>query len=722
MTQTNTGPLGPRSYASNLTYQVLAHLHRLAMETQDPCPHQDDGAGFAGDLLSGWDALIDQPNGATAASGAGEASAALDSPILARHDPEHIATLLTACRFCALFDGPAALRGLAAPGSHTRFLVSPEEDLPVLEDAVKETLRAIADAGNPPLPELTKVQIIAPRFMYLNGRVDTHRVQDAVQIPLSRAIRQQQAALVIAPDVVDVGRLGQATCRATVTLPPVDRAMLRALFATLYPGAAAPVALPADTALSRLPLEVIIGCCTADSPEASAARLACAAARMGTKSTGTSLMDVALAPSVRKAMARLLRDMARWQAGGLPWASINASFMLHGPPGVGKTLMAEALAGSLDVPLIATSYAACQAKGHLGDYLAAMQSKVDAAIAQAPCVFFLDEFDSFARRGGRDRNAEYNRRVVNDLLARLSRLHAATGVVVMAATNHLDHVDPALLRAGRFDRTFALGPPDRAGLAKILGKTLGGALSADVDLDRAAQDLVGQTGATAAGVAREALSIARDANRRVTAEDLSAAIALHAPPPRAEDLRRRAVHVAGHLVVAGALGLPLPERVILSHEQCRHLAHPPEPLTHERALDHLTLLLAGRAAERHVFGDASSLAGSGEGSDLDAATDLILRLECHWGLGDSGLLHAPVPHTHRLAMPSWLRAKINGLLNEAEDDALLLLRQQGPFFRTLVEKLMEHRLLERDTLTGLIEHMPTGKRQPAPPPNVVSIR
>lgn len=172
-------------------------------------------------------------------------------------------------------------------------------------------------------------------------------------------------------------------------------------------------------------------------------------------------------------------------------------------------MIAEALAGSADATFVSTSYAEAQKAGHLGDYLRTMGQQVDRATADAPSVFFIDELDSYrARQTSGFQFSTYMHSVVNGLLEQLTKLNQAAGVIVIAATNHLSIIDPALIRAGRFDRKIAVGLPNKHGIAAILSQNLG---TDAIDLTDLSRHLVGLSGADAAAIARTAKGYARHA-------------------------------------------------------------------------------------------------------------------------------------------------------------------------------------------------------------------
>ena len=142
------------------------------------------------------------------------------------------------------------------------------------------------------------------------------------------------------------------------------------------------------------------------------------------------------------AFDQLVEDLDAWRAGEIAWHEVTSSVLLSGPPGTGKTLLAQAVAGSAAAHFVKTGYAECQKAGHQGDMLKALYAAADQAIAKAPSVFFLDEIDSFYCRGQSSNG--YITGVVNGLLILLDRLNATPGMIVIAATNFVENVDPAI--------------------------------------------------------------------------------------------------------------------------------------------------------------------------------------------------------------------------------------------------------------------------------------
>ena len=361
--------------------------------------------------------------------------------------------------------------------------------------------------------------------------------------------------------------------------------------------------------------------------------------RLQEKSEST-LNDIVLNSSIQESVDQLVADILAWKSGKLNWDEVSSSLLFYGPPGNGKTMLASALAGSLCAPLVATSYSDCQKHGHQGKMLAALADKVDEAVARSPCVFFLDELDSFSHRDGDKRISDYIVGVVNGLLEHLSRLNRTAGVIVLAATNHLDMIDSAVIRAGRFDRHIEIGDPNLESIVRIIEKAVGQTTRL-LNLRPIADQLLGSSGAAVAAMVRQARGLVRGEEKELGQCHLEAAAAGIAPPLDPEILRRAAVREAGHLVVASALGLPTPMGARLT-KHGGHVSIPASVLeTRETACNRIATLLGGFAAELHVFGNASSGAGEGPTSDLASATELADKICFQWGLNER-LAYRPV--------------------------------------------------------------------------------
>lgn len=342
---------------------------------------------------------------------------------------------------------------------------------------------------------------------------------------------------------------------------------------------------------------------------------------------------------------QLAKDIGAWKRGGIDWSDVDRGILLSGPPGSGKTTFARALANSCDVPLLHASAASWQARGHLGDMLKAMQKSFSEAFQRRPSILFLDEFDSFGDRGsGVDhQHHDYKRQVINGLLECLDPIDGREGVVIIGATNKPDAIDPALLRPGRIDKVVSIVLPDNESRMAILRYHLPDAVLGD--LAEFVRKSEGWSGADIEKLAREARRIARAAgSKSVTEEDLNTAL-----PPTVlfteEERFRLAVHEIGHAIVGNELQPHALVKVSIDGERpaasgwrrigaTEFRSQSPALATAKFYSDHITIFLAGMAAERIVFGEHSAAAGGDPQADLCVATDFATMMERSFGFGD----------------------------------------------------------------------------------------
>ena len=337
---------------------------------------------------------------------------------------------------------------------------------------------------------------------------------DMFRKKLDATLSENPSVLAIASAVSDLSEAGHMLLSCEVAWPPLSQDTLMGLLRVTH-STTGQVAddelrdrLPSDIVLARLPWPILIHALRASTTLDVANRLASLTITAKPKSSPT-LNDIHGLPAVVSGLQHLVEDITAWTAGTVDWPDVSSSILFYGPPGTGKTMMAQALANSADATFISTSYADCQKAGHLGDYLKAMSEKVERAITEAPSVFFIDELDSYQNRTNMEgRNTSYMRSVVNGLLEQLTRLNAAPGVVIVAATNDIKTIDAALVRAGRFDQKVAIGLPDKAGVEAILMSHLA---KPDLHLGTLPLQLVGMSGAEVAAIARNAKGEARRA-------------------------------------------------------------------------------------------------------------------------------------------------------------------------------------------------------------------
>lgn len=339
----------------------------------------------------------------------------------------------------------------------------------------------------------------------------------------------------------------------------------------------------------------------------------------------------------------LAQDMDQWRNGTLKWDDVDhRAVVLCGAPGTGKTSFAKVLANTLRVPLIATSVAEWNGRSNLSGTIKRMEEVFGKALAQAPCVLFVDELDGIANRNTLDdRYVEYWTQIINRALELVTEAMGKEGVILVGATNHVDRIDPALLRSGRLDQVIRIGLPDAEAIADILSRYIGGGV-AKMDLASLAPQLVGRSGADIEKLVRDARAAARRAGRPFSVEDLQSQLPDPMKGLSPQTRRRISVYRKGQRLVAQVLGLA--ELTINEqHHDLRRLLAP--GLSGERfptqqlCDDVLTVIMAGRAAEEIVFGDVSVYGSGAPDSDLAAATAIAGEMELKAGFGEVGTIY-----------------------------------------------------------------------------------
>jgi cell division protease FtsH len=402
--------------------------------------------------------------------------------------------------------------------------------------------------------------------------------------------------------------------------------------------------------------------------------------------------------------------------------------LMVGPPGTGKTLLARAVAGEADVPFFALTGSSF-VELFVGVGAARVRDLFNAARKAAPAIIFIDEVDAIGqRRGGAFVQNDEREQTLNQLLAEMDGFDPSAGVVVLAATNRPETLDPALLRPGRFDRQVEIPLPNLRERAAILGvHTLDKHLADDVDLDAVARGTPGFSGADLANLVNEAAIVAvRDGRSVITAADFSAARdrillgrreATNALLP--DEKHAVAVHESGHALVAelSPHADPVEKVTILPAGQAlgvteqlpadeRHL-YPESYLQ-----DSLAVRLGGRAAELLVLGEASS----GAASDLAGATDLATRMVREYGmskrLGPVGFAGGSPQYLGNEEIRSRAYAdetqklideEVSSLLRRAEERALALLGDHRDALDRLVEVLVAHETVDGAAVRAALE-------------------
>jgi len=328
-------------------------------------------------------------------------------------------------------------------------------------------------------------------------------------------------------------------------------------------------------------------------------------------------------------------------------ARIPKGVLMVGPPGTGKTLLSKAVAGEAGVPFFSISGSEF-VEMFVGVGASRVRDLFDQAKKNSPCIVFVDEIDAVGRQRGAGLGGGHDEReqTLNQLLVEMDGFDTNTHVIVIAATNRPDVLDPALLRPGRFDRHVTLDQPDIRGRRQILDvHARNKPLEAAVDLDVLARQTVGFSGADLANLINEAAILTARANRKVIGmEELEEAIArvIAGPEKKSRRISERekeviAFHEVGHALVMKALPLcdPVHKVSIISRGMALGwtLSLPEEDkylVSREELKQKIAGIMGGRASEEVVFGDVTS----GAENDIQRATQLARRMVTQWGMGD----------------------------------------------------------------------------------------
>lgn len=612
-------------------------------------------------------------------------------------------TLLAAIRIAATFRSPEALAtALGTPGAIT-LLATGGTALgltvrKLLEQALAEPDLWPSDRRSPELLSATDA--------VKSGGADLHRPLGAFSDKMRDAVERGRTIVLLTSVAGLAPRDLQALQPQEVTLASLDRTALAVLLDQAYPGqeaATSLTALPREARVSRLSPDGLTLALRALCPEAAVQAIVSALTPAPSGRLGWA--EFPLPKSVREPLEGMIGDLQDWQEGRIAWRDVARGPLLVGPPGTGKTEVARLLAEEAGVAVVAGSVAKWSSEGaRSGEMVRAMRADFAKAAELAPCILFIDEADSFGNRARRaDHNSAYTDYVVGALLDLLDGFDGHEGVLVMAATNHLEKLDAAIVRPGRFDRTLVLPRPDLDLLPQALRWHIGSDLPG-ADLSGIARAALGMSGADIAAAVRAARGMARHARRDLAVADIEAAIA-EARPPLPEALRRIvSVHESGHAIVGAATGRARVSTVAIGSEG-GFTATSPVRTGEDRATieAHLAISMAGRAAERLVLGQVSAGSGGDPGSDLASATRLATALEASWGLGSSLIWQGPADSVEaRLRDDIGLRARVETHLRNAEARAARILTSHRALLEEMASALDTAGVLSGEALAAFL--------------------
>ena len=420
-------------------------------------------------------------------------------------------------------------------------------------------------------------------------------------------------------------------------------------------------------------------------------------------------------------------------------AKIPKGVLLFGPPGTGKTLLARAVAGEAGVPFFSIS-GSDFVEVFVGVGASRVRDLFEQAKGNAPSIVFMDEIDAVGRHRGAGLGGGHDEReqTLNQLLVEMDGFDVKSGVILIAATNRPDILDPALLRPGRFDRQIVVDRPDLTGRVGILKvHTRGKPMSKEVDVEVLARRTPGFTGADLANVVNEAALLAARFNRAdIGMFELEEAIdrVLAGPQRRSRVISEKekkviAYHEAGHALVSHALPNADPVHKVSIVSRGRALGYtltlPTEDrflVTRSELIDELAMLLGGRVAEELVFDEPTT----GAQDDIQRCTQIAKQMVTQFGMSDLG----PLALGENEAQPFLGRdfghikdysdsvaARIDGevyrLVEEARDEALEILTKYRDKLDLMVERLLEKESLEKEEVQGILAEV--AKQSPANP-------
>ena len=411
-------------------------------------------------------------------------------------------------------------------------------------------------------------------------------------------------------------------------------------------------------------------------------------------------------------------------------AKIPHGVLLVGPPGTGKTLLAKAVAGEAGVPFFSIS-GSDFVEMFVGVGASRVRDLFKQAKEAAPCIIFIDEIDAVGRQRGAGLGGGHDEReqTLNQLLVEMDGFEDNSAVILIAATNRPDILDPALLRPGRFDRRVTVDRPDVSGRQKILGvHAANKPLASDVDLERIAKITPGFTGADLANLMNEsALLAARRRKEKVGRDEVEEAMerVMAGPERKSRVMSQKereviAFHESGHALVGHVLenSDPIHKISIIARGQALgYTMQVPEQdhflSSRDEMLDQIAVLLGGRTAEELFCGDITT----GASNDLERATKIAREMVTRYGMSEELGTQVFGEAQHEVFLGRDYAQKndysaetakriddeIERIMREAHDRARKVLSARGDQMRTMAEVLLERETVEGEVVDALLD-------------------
>ncbi len=450
---------------------------------------------------------------------------------------------------------------------------------------------------------------------------------------------------------------------------------------------------------------------------------------VGTKATVT-FFDVAGVPEAKEELEEVvefLKYPERFQALG---AKIPSGVLLVGPPGTGKTLLARAVAGEAGVPFFSISGSEF-VEMFVGVGASRVRDLFEQAKRHAPCIIFVDEIDAVGRHRGAGLGGGHDEReqTLNQILVEMDGFDSATNVIVIAATNRPDILDPALLRPGRFDRRVILDSPDIRGRTAILDvHAKGKPIEKNIDLAEIAKQTPGFSGADLANLINEAaLMAARNNQGSISFENLTESIDRVSMGPARKskvisekDRMITAYHESGHALVAHLMpgGSPIGKISIIARGQAggftRWQQEDKSYASQEQLEAQIAAAMGGRAAEVMKVGDVTT----GASNDFEQATGIAREMVMRLGMSEKlsnrsfGKRHGGTVFLGRemseerdysLKTESIIDDEINRILLQGEEAANKLLKKHDKELEAIASFLLEHETIDSDQFVAIID-------------------